>query len=206
MEGRARLRGGYRGGYRAAVADDADEATDEALMGRVTARDRAAYALLIDRYLSPAVTFAQRMLGRLSEAEDVAQDAFLKVWTGAATWDAGRGKFRPWFYRVLYNAAIDHLRRRTSHGEDGLYEVIDPADGPEATAATGATRRKVKAALAQLPERQRAAVVLCYYQGLSNREAATTLEVGVKALEALLVRARRTLAETLLPLYEEGRR
>lgn len=200
MEGRARLRGGYK----PAVADDADEATDEALMGRVAARDRAAYAVLIDRYLSPAAAFAQRMLGRLNDAEDVAQDAFLKVWAGAATWDAGRGKFRPWFYRLLYNAAIDHLRRRLPPGADGLDEVVDPADGPETTAADALRRRYVKAALEQLPERQRAAVVLCYYQGLSNREAAAILEIGVKALEALLVRARRSLAETLLPIHEQG--
>lgn len=201
MEGRARLRGGYR----AAVANDADEATDEALMGRVAARDRAAYARLIDRYLSPAAAFAQRMLGHPSEAEDVAQEAFLKVWTGAATWDEGRGKFRPWFYRLLYNAAIDHLRRRLPPGGDGLDEVVDPAEGPEMAAAIAMRRRQVKAALTQLPERQRAAVALCYYQGLSNREAAAVLEIGVKALEALLVRARRSLAATLLPIYEEGR-
>lgn len=200
MEGRARLRGGYK----PAVANDADEATDEALMGRVAARDRAAYAALIDRYLSPAAAFAQRMLGHPSEAEDVAQDAFIKVWIGAATWDEGRGKFRPWFYRLLYNAAIDHLRRRLPPSSDGLDEVIDPADGPETMTAVALRRRQVKAALEQLPERQRAAVVLCYYQGLSNREAAASLEIGVKALEALLVRARRSLAETLLPIYEQG--
>ena len=190
----------------AAVADEADEATDEVLMGRIRARDRVAFAALIDRYMTPAAAFAQRVVGSRSDAEDVAQEALVKVWTAAATWDPGRGRFRPWFYRVLYHAAIDHLRRRVPAGDDGLLEIVDAADGPERRAETAATNRRVKAAVDALPERQRAAVALCYYDGLSNREAAAVMDIGVKALEALLVRARRSLADRLTEDQREGRR
>lgn len=174
---------------------------DGALMARVVVADQGAFALLVDRHVGPASAFVQRMTGLGLESEDVVQEAFLKVWRNAASWDPGRGSFKTWFYRVLYNAAVDRMRRSVATTDHDLSEVADGADGPEDVARQRQVHRRVRAALMTLPERQRAAVVLSYYEGLSNRDAAAALEVSVKALESLLVRARRTLAAALAPLH-----
>src|SRR5690606_17569710 len=118
----------------------------------------------------------------------------------AGSWDPAKGGFKTWFYRVLYNTAVDRMRRRLPATGDDLTEMPDGAANPEQIAGQNHNGRLVKAAVDALPERQRAAVVLSYYEGLSNRDAADALGVSVKALESLLVRARRTLAQELAPL------
>lgn len=192
-------------GQLAAVLDDPqtrhevlpETGEDEGLMAAVAAGDRRAFASLVDRHGDRAYGFAARLLRSPSEAEDAVQEAFLKVWTEAARFRADRGRFAPWFYRILHNHCIDRLRRKTPLPYEDLAEHPSAEPDPEMTAALAMRQRKVGAALEQLPERQRVAVLLCYFQGLSNREAAEVLEVGVKGLEALLVRARRQLAQVL---------
>jgi len=165
-------------------------------MARLTDGDEAAYEMLVDRHLHSAYRFAYRMVGQYGEAEDAVQEAFLRLWQKAGQWRARRGSFKAWFYRLLYNLCVDMMRRRPPF-EPELDE--DPAGPGNPATELHATQRArlVMAALLQLPERQRAALLLTYYEGLTNREAATTLNVGVKALEALLVRGRRTLVRTL---------
>lgn len=173
---------------------------DDALITRVAQGDHAAFALVVDRYLTPACGFVQRMTGLAQESEDVVQEAFLKVWQRAGSWDPAKGGFKTWFYRVLYNTAVDRMRRRTPATGDDLTDIPDSAANPEDAARQNHDGRLIKAAVDALPERQRAAVVLSYYEGLPNRDAAGALGVSVKALESLLVRARRTLAQDLAPL------
>jgi RNA polymerase sigma-70 factor (ECF subfamily) len=177
---------------------------DDALMTRIAQGDSGAFAVLVDRYLAQACSFIQRMTGLAEESEDVVQEAFLKVWQHAGTWDPGKGGVKTWFYRVLYNTAVDRMRRRLPATGDELTEMPDIAANPEEVAQANHNGRRVKAAVDALPERQRAAVVLSYYEGLSNREAAEALGVSIKALESLLVRARRTLAQELAPLSSMG--
>ncbi|MDA5194702.1 RNA polymerase sigma factor [Govanella unica] len=179
------------------TAEAAEIESDEALIAAVAIGDRQAFASLVDRHSDRAFGFAVRIVRVAAEAEDAVQEAFLKVWTEAGRYKADRGRFAPWFYRVLYNHCVDRLRRKTPVPYEDLSDHPSTDPDPEMMAATAMRQRKVSAALDQLPERQRTAVLLCYFQGLSNREAAEVMEVGVKGLEALLVRARRQLAETL---------
>lgn len=179
-----------------------NEETDDILVTAVAQGDRRAFAALLDRYNDRIYGFAARLVGT-AEAEDAVQDAFLKLWNDAKRWQADKGRFAPWFFRIVYNLCIDRLRRKQAVPYDDLSEFESSEPTPEASMADSMRRTTVAAALERLPERQRAAVMLCYYQGFSNREAAEALDVGVKGLEALLVRARRQLAKELAVLRHE---
>lgn len=173
------------------------ERDDAELMGAVAAGDRQAYAVLVGRYLDSALRIAERMTGRRADAEDAVQDAFLKLWRKAHRFDANKARFRSWFYRIVANAAIDRHRKWRHAALPHDFEAVDPASGAEQRAADADRGRVLRQALATLPDRQRLAVTLCYLEGLSNVEAAAVLGIGVKAIESLLVRARRSLGRAL---------
>lgn len=188
--------------HQSVAADDI--ITDEKLVARVATGDRHAFAMLVMRHADRFLALAERLLGDRAEAEDALQDAFAKLWTRADGFDPGRARFSTWFYRVVANAATDRLRRR--RGTQSLPDGWDQADGRPAadqTLADGQRALRVAAAVAALPERQRLALTLSYYEGLNNREAASIMELSVKALESLLVRARRQLRGDLAPEIEQ---
>lgn len=175
-----------------------DQAEDETLMLATGRGDRTAFALLVHRHLGRAGAIAGRMLGSAAEAEEVVQEAFLRVWQKAPSWKPdGGARFSTWLVRVLVNLCIDRRRRARYVPLEEAPEMTDPAPGADEALATAERRRRVETALTQLPDRQRAAVVLSYYEGLSNAEVAGALEVSVGAVESLLVRARRSLARLL---------
>lgn len=171
---------------------------DLPLLRGVAAGDDAACALLVDRHLPRIVALGWRMLGSRAEAEDVAQEVFLRAWQQAASWQDGSARFSTWLHRVALNLCLDRLRRRREVGLEaaGDRPSDDPHPGRELQRRAVADR--VQAALAELPERQRAAIALCHYQELGNIEAAAAMEISVEALESLLSRGRRKLRELLL--------
>jgi RNA polymerase sigma-70 factor (ECF subfamily) len=176
---------------------------DEALLVRVADGDPAAVRALVGRKLPRILGLAQRMLGDPAEAEDVAQEAFLRVWKQAPKWRPGAARFDTWLHRVALNLCYDRLRRRREIATDSPPERPDeqtpPADRNLIAQDTG---KRVAAALQGLPERQREAIVLCHYQELGNIEAAEVMGVTVEALESLLSRGRRGLRSALADLVE----
>ena len=176
------------------------DAEDVAKAGR---GDRNAAARLIGRHTPKLLTVARRMLGAQAEAEDAVQEVFLRLWTHAARWQPGKAKFETWLYRVMLNQCYDRLRRRPTARLEEAAEVPDPTPGPDADLQNAAIAVQIEAALAALPERQRAAIQLCHYQGCGNIEAAEILGVSVEALESLLARGRRTLRARLIHLKGE---
>ena len=181
------------------AADKAAIAADAALMGRVVAGDTAAHRAVMDRHLPGLVAFAWRLAGDWATAEDVAQDAMLKLWRQAPRWKP-KAQIGTWLRRVAYNRCID-LHRRARPGEDiaGL-DLEDPAAGPERNLLAQEVSAIVRRALAALPDRQRAAIAMVHFDGMSNGETAAALEVSVEAVESLLARGRRTLRERLTAL------
>ena len=176
------------------MADDADEA----LLRAVGEGDREAFARLVERHLSRAIAIAGRMLGSRADAEEVAQEAFLRVWQKAPDWRMdGGAKFSTWLHRVLVNLCIDRKRRRPTVPIDAIEEPADESADSYERVVLRERRTRLARALADLPDRQRAAVVLSYYEGLSNGAVAEALDVTVGAVESLLVRARRSLASAL---------
>jgi len=170
---------------------------DEALLRRVAAGDPAAIQALIARKLPRICALATRTLGDPTEAEDVAQEAFLRVWRQAPKWRFGEAKFDTWLHRVTLNLCYDRLRRRREQPTAEPPEQTDPALGADVELEMMQASNRVQAALSELPERQRDAIVLHHYQELSNIDAAAVLGVSVDALESLLARGRRALRARL---------
>ena len=175
---------------------------DEALLVRVADGDPAAVRALVGRKLPRLLGLAQRMLGDGMEAEDVAQEAFLRVWRQAPKWRPGQARFDTWLHRVTLNLCYDRLRRRREITTEDPPEVVDEGPAPDRGLEAADTGRRVGEALAKLPDRQREAVVLCHYQELGNIEAAAVMGVTVEALESLLSRGRRALRASLADLVE----
>jgi RNA polymerase sigma-70 factor (ECF subfamily) len=176
------------------------QGSDESLMVRVKGGDHQAFATLVSRHTGKFYAAAYRMCGHADEAGDIVQDAFLKLWQKPELWDPKRGaKFTTWFYRVVTNQALDHMRRKRPQSSA---EVLDYMPDGRLTQEQDLQLREqqavLEAAIQALPERQKAALNLCVYEEMSNKDAADILGVGVKALESLLMRAKAGLRDELI--------
>jgi len=181
------------------VVDD----SDETLMLQAGAGSHDACHELVRRYLGRIVAFAGRSLGDRTEAEDVAQEVFERLWIHAWDWHSGRARLTTWLHRVALNLCLDRLARRR---ELSLVDVVEPTDSkPSMTALMQQEDlgRLVNRELAALPDRQEIAITLCHYQGLRNTEAAEIMGVSVEALESLLARGRRALRSRLRGLVPD---
>jgi RNA polymerase sigma-70 factor (ECF subfamily) len=170
---------------------------DAALIAGVARGDPAAVRAFVAAKLPRMVRLAGRMLGDAIEAEDVAQEVFLRVWKHAANWRPGKARFDTWMHRVALNLCYDRLRKRRELLMDEPPEQADDGPAPDASLLSADTGAAVATALAALPVRQREAIVLVHYQELGNIEAAAVMEVTVEALESLLGRGRRALRQSL---------
>jgi len=137
------------------------------------------------------------MLGNHAEAEDVSQEAMLRLWKAAPDWRSGEAKVSTWLYRVVSNLCIDRLRKAQPDGLDTIPEPEDPRDGPADVLQRHTRARALQSALGRLPFRQRQAVVLRDLQGLANPEVAEIMETSVEAVESLLTRGRKALSADL---------
>jgi RNA polymerase sigma factor (sigma-70 family) len=173
------------------------EDPDAELVALAGTGDRTAAQSLMARHLPKMFTLARRMLGDPGEAEDAVQDAFMRLWTHAARWRPGAAKFETWLYRVTLNQCYDRLRKRATARLDEAANVPDPAADPQRALASADLSAAVARAVLDLPERQRAAILLCHYQDCGNIEASEILGVSVEALESLLARGRRQLRQRL---------
>ncbi len=177
---------------------------DAEIVRQAGAGDVRAAETLVRKHLPKMVGLARRMLNDGAEAEDVAQEVFLRVWRAAPRWRPGGAKFETWMHRVALNLCYDRMRRRREKADpDAGLLVADPA--PLASAARLAQQRaaKVQAALAALPERQRAALALVHFQDMTNIQAAEALEISVEALESLLARGRRAMKAALADVVQD---
>jgi RNA polymerase sigma-70 factor (ECF subfamily) len=187
-------------GTRHSTPAEAEEASDRALVALASAGDATAFRVLVRRHMPRALAVARRMLADKAEAEDVAQDAMLRLWRRGGEIEIGETGLGGWLYRVTANLCLDRLRARRP--ETGV-DLPEPASPPEQLRGleAKALSREVDAALQRLPERQRLAIVLCHYEELSLKEAAEVIGVSAEAVESLLSRARRALRRDLEPQW-----
>ena len=179
------------------------EQPDSELVRRIQSGDAAAFDELMQRYKCPVVSFVYRMLGSAEDAQDVAQDVFVRVYQNLDTYRP-ETKFSTWVFALARNAAIDHWRWRKRHPT----EPIESA--PQVAAPSGATEDveareigdQIAAAVAKLPEDQRTALVLAEYHGLSYAEVAEVMHCSEKSVESRLYRAKQTLRGWLRHLLE----
>ena len=189
----------------AAAADGATNADefDRILMARVVQRDQYAFAVLAERHAPTALGLAQRIVRSTADAEDVVQESLTRLWVFADRWNPAGARFSSWFYRIVTNQAISRLRRRTGEPLDAVDEPSDESPSPHDQVAGHEIGKAIAEAIGRLPPRQRAAIALCYDQGLSCAEAAEAMGVSIGTMESLLFRARRSLREWLGPLEGE---
>lgn len=174
------------------VEDQQDDVVQRMCRG-----DSDAFKTILDRHLNQVLAYIRRFLpyAPTADVEDIAQETFIRLWRARSNYDSTRVKVTTWLHRIAHNLCIDHLRRQQPEGT----AADEPSSqGPDTTLETAEQSQRLQEALMTLGERQRSALVLCHYQGFSNKEAADILDVTVDALESLLRRGRSKLKETLL--------
>ncbi len=176
---------------------------DEALQVAFGNGDLQAARALTERLTPRVLGFAARMLGDRAEAEDVAQEAMLRLWKQAPDWRQGEARVTTWLYRVVSNLCTDRLRKARGVGIDQIPEPMDDTPGAEASLQQQARAAALQQALDALPERQRQAVILRHIEGFSNPEIAAVMDIGVEAVESLTARGKRALAAGLAGRREE---
>lgn len=167
-------------------------------MALTASGDKFAFATLSARHARAMIGVAQRILGNQAEADEVAQEAFLRLWRRAPDWDPdGTAGVKTWLSRVVTNLCLDRLRRRRSVPLDDAVEIEDPSENAFDALGREETRRLVQEGLLALPERQRIAIVFSYFEGLTGQAIAEAMETSVGAVESLLVRGREGLRKAL---------
>jgi RNA polymerase sigma-70 factor (ECF subfamily) len=175
--------------------------SDEALMAKVARGDERAFRELARRHVPAMLGLARRILGNLADAEDVAQEAMLRVWTQAPRWQP-LAQFRTWLTRVVVNLCLDRKRKAPWVELEAAGEIADPAPLAGESAAAAERDRRLAAAITELPGRQRAAIVLTYAEGMSNAQVAEILDTTVSAVETLLVRGKQNLRRALADMID----
>lgn len=181
-----------------------DDDPDSELVARVGRGDALAVRRLVTTKLPRLAALANRLLGDPSEAEDVAQETFVRVWRAASRWQPGRARLDTWLHTIALNLCRDRMRRRRETAMAEPPEQSDPTPLADHCMEADERAAAISAAVAALPERQREAIVLQYYQGLTNIAAAEVMGVSVEAIEALLARGRRTLRAKLERVAHDG--
>lgn len=177
--------------------DTMPDTSDEALLALYAHGDQAAARALMVRHAPRILALARRMLRDPAEAEDVTQEAMLRLWKIAPDWRTGEARVSTWLYRIASNLCVDRLRKKRGVGLDQVPEQADETPGVEQQMMAADRGKALHAAMERLPERQRLALTLRHFQELSNPEIAGILETSVEAVESLLSRGRRTLAGDL---------
>ncbi len=193
---------------------DADP--DAALMLRVKQGDRAAFEELVEKYQQPVMNLVYRTLPDATEAEDLAQHVFLQVFKSAHRYEVS-AKFTTWLFTIARNLCLNEIRRRSRHPAQSLDETFADNDeqpvrqaedlktfSPPDSLLHSELEEKIEAALAELPEKQRTAILLCRGDEFSYEDIAKVLNCSVSATKSLIHRGRETLKQKLKPYLKTG--
>jgi RNA polymerase sigma-70 factor (ECF subfamily) len=171
---------------------------DESLICQIQEGKHEAFREIVDRHSKRFYSTAYRLLFSKNDAEDIVQQAFLKLWERRLFWNPNKGaKFTTWFYRVVVNLCLDHNRKKRPIPLCENMEYIDKQDGQEILLDEKRKQVLLDRFIQELPERQQLALTLCFYEGLSNKEAAEIIGIKLKALQSLIMRAKTTLKGNL---------
>ena len=175
-----------------------EPAGDDEVMARILRRDANAFRQIVDVHAIALHRIAFRMIGDAIEAEDIAQESLTRLWQHAGRWQGGGSGIAAWLTRVTMNQCLDRLRRRRFTSEEILPDRRDERPLAPALIEIEQRRESVVAAIAALPDNQRAAIVLTYYEDQPNAVAAENMDMNIKAFESLLFRARTALKRELI--------
>ena len=177
-----------------------DQEQELHLVARVREGNTEAYQSLLRHHLPSLNRYVIRMIGNTEDAEEILQDIFLRLWQKADQFNPRKSKLTTWLHQIAHNCCIDVFRKKKplivdlNKLED--FELVDQ-NSPQEDFVQGQKNQFLAAAIQQLPENQKSALLLSYYQGLTNKQTAQILSISVEALESLLVRTRKKLQQTL---------
>jgi RNA polymerase sigma-70 factor (ECF subfamily) len=171
---------------------------DNELLALIQDGSNQAFALLVERHTERFYRLAYRYVQSKEAAEDMVQDAFLKLWEDPHRWQADKNtKFTTWFYRVVVNLCLDWQKKKQPLALNEDMPIMDERESADEAMQRKQQQIALEGAIAALPERQRTAINLCYDEGLSNQDAADVMAINLKALQSLVMRAKTTLKERL---------
>jgi RNA polymerase sigma-70 factor (ECF subfamily) len=177
---------------------DGRETLDDLLMRKVADGDRAAFEALARRHMRRAIAIAQGVVGNPNDADEIAQEAFMRVWQFGDRWTPGRARFTTWLHKIVLNLSLDRRRKPQWVAIEAAGELRDDDSRSATDVIVGKEHRETVArALEAIPPRQRAAIALFYFEGLSGKAAAEGMGISVAAFEQLLLRARRAVKAEL---------
>ena len=170
------------------------EKDDEELLALVQDGSHEAFSVLVQRHTERFYRLAYRYLQSREPAEDIVQDAFLKLWEDPGKWQAQRNsKFTTWFYRIVVNLCLDWKKKKKPLELGQEIAFADERETPDAVLLRNEGEKVLEKEIASLPDRQQTALNLCFDEGLSNQEAADVMGLNLKALQSLIMRAKTTL-------------
>jgi RNA polymerase sigma-70 factor (ECF subfamily) len=176
------------------------ERGDQELLAGIRDGSHDAFGILVRRHTERFYRLAYRYVQNKEAAEDIVQDAFLKLWEDPARWQPERNiKFTTWFYRIVVNLCLDWQKKKRPLQLDEQTELADEREPLDESVIRAQEQKKLEKEIAALPERQRMALNLCFEEGLSNQEAADVMGLSLKAVQSLIMRAKTTLKERMKP-------
>ena len=181
--------------------------SDEELMALVAAGDNGAFRRLMARHMGRAIRVAETVVRGSAEADDIAQEAFIRIWRNAGGFDPRVARFTTWMHRIVVNLSIDRKRRNGTGHAPVPEDLADNRESALDDLLSSERHAAVQEALGALPDRQRAAIALFHFEGLSGRDSALAMNLSESAFESLLTRARSALRQRVLTTLDEtGRR
>ena len=182
------------------MAQDWPNTGDDELLELIQQGESEAFATLVRRHTERFYRLAYRYVQQRETAEDMVQDAFLKLWEDPSKWQAGKNtRFTTWFYRVIVNLCLDWQKKKRPVELNETMPLIDEKETASEVLLRSEAQNQLEQAITALPDRQRTALNLCFDEGLSNQQAADVMGVNLKALQSLIMRAKTTLKEKLQP-------
>ena len=187
------------------MKDNFSEFDDESLIKYIQEGNHEAFTEIVKRHSKRFYNIAYRLIFNKNDAEDIVQEAFLKMWGKRFLWDESKdAKFTTWFYRGVVNLCLDQNRKKRPEPLSQENQLTDMQEGQEALLYEKQKQKILDRFIKDLPERQQLALNLCFYEGLSNQEAAEIIGVNLKALQSLLMRAKITLKEKVKKYLSEA--
>lgn len=184
------------------MSEEKSTFNDEHLLKLIIAVDHSAFSELVIRHTKKYYSIAYRVLFNRDDAEDLVQEAFLKIWKNPQGWNSSNNvKFTTWFYRVVINLCLDYKKKNKFSISDNYNEIESHSNTQDGSIDTKRRQELVDRYINELPERQQIALNLCFYEGVSNKEAAEIMDINLKALQSLIMRAKTNLKEKLQKYY-----
>jgi len=188
-----------------AMDNNLSQVDDEFLIKLIQEGRHDAFAEIVNRHSKRFYNIAYRFIFNKDDAEDIVQEALIKLWEKRLSWNPNKeAKFTTWFYKVLLNLCIDHNKKKNPVPLSEEMPLIDKQQGHESVMQEKQKQVMLERFIQELPERQQLALNLCFYEGISNQEAAEIIGVNLKALQSLIMRAKMTLKEKVKPYFDEG--